>query len=374
MTLNIPYQRLCNQRLEGEPLQSAVEVVGWLGAVQAQEYAGAKWALGLRMHEATEAGTPTGVRSATIEQAFNDGAILRTHVMRPTWHFVTPEDIRWILALTAERVTARMAYYDRQIGLDAAVYRQSGAALAKAMQGGKQLTRAEVTLALARAGIEAKGQRFIHLLMRAELEGLICSGARRGKQFTYTLLDERAPMPTGGQLTREEALAELTRRYFTSHGPATVQDFGWWSGLTLADGKAGIEMAGEQLGKETVDGKTYWFGAGTAEVGSLTGLAGPVRLEHRALLLPPYDEYGIAYKDHSPTLPAEFAARAVTDRFGGLMALDGQGLGYWRRSISKGRALIELAPFRAIMAEERAAFGEAARRYGEFIEMEVEVR
>jgi hypothetical protein len=361
MTLNIPYQRLHSQRLEGSPFNSAVEVVGWLGAVQAQEFAGGKWALGLRMH------AKGGATEAGIEQAFNDGAILRTHVMRPTWHFVTPEAIRWMLALTAERVTARMAYYDRQIGLDEAVYRQSGTALAKAMEGGKQFTRAEVTQALARAGIEAKGQRFIHLLMRAELEGLICSGARRGKQFTYALLAERAPAPFK-KFSREEALAELTLRYFTSHGPATVQDFGWWSGLTLADGKAGIEMAGEQLDKESVDGKTYWFGAGTAVTGSLA------QLEHRALLLPPYDELGIAYKDHSPTLAAEFMTRAVTDRFGGLMALDGQGLGYWRRTISKGRALIELAPFREITEEERAAFGVAARRYGEFIEMEVEVK
>ena len=272
-----------------------------------------------------------------------------------------------MLALTAERVTARMAYYDRQIGLDAAVYRQSGAALTKAMEGGKQLTRAEVTQTLARAGIEAKGQRFIHLLMRAELEGLICSGARRGKQFTYALLAERAPWPVKS-FSREEALTELTRRYFTSHGPATVQDFGWWSGLTLADSKAGIEMAREYLEKESIDGKTYWFGAGTAE----TSLA--ARPAHRALLLSPYDEYGIAYKDHCATLAAEFAARAVTDRFGGLMSLDGQGLGYWRREINKGRAVIELAPFRVLTEEEREVFGKAARRYGEFIEMEVEVR
>ena len=364
VTINIAYQRLRSQHLEGEPLHSAAEVVGWLGAVQAQEYAGAKWALGLRLRRTTE---------AAIEQAFDAGAILRTHVMRPTWHFVTPEDIRWMLALTAERVTSRMAYYDRQIGLNAAVYRQSGAALAKAMEGGKQLTRAEVTQALARAGIEAEGQRFIHLLMRAELEGLICSGARRGKQFTYTLMDERAPMPSGGQLTREEALAELTRRYFTSHGPAMLQDFGWWSGLTLADGKAGIEMASEHLEKATVDGKTYWFAAGTADVEPLTGLAAgaagtqdaaPAALRRvRYRLQGPQRDPGGRVRgagSHRPVWRADGAGRA---RIGLLAQDDQQGQGADRAG--------------AVQGDHGGGAGclwRGGAQYGEFIEMEVEVK
>jgi Winged helix DNA-binding domain len=178
--------------------------VEWLGAVQAQDFAAAKWALGLRLQ---------GVTDDDIEQAFIDGAILHTHVMRPTWHFVSPADIRWLLALTAPRVHAASASYNRKLELDDAVFRCTHAVLANALQGGKQLTRDELASALQQAGIATEGeQRVTHIMMRAELDGIICSGARRGQQFTYALLAERAPHAR--MLARDEALAELTRRYW----------------------------------------------------------------------------------------------------------------------------------------------------------------
>src|SRR5216684_6032669 len=247
--LDIAHQRLHNQLISQPTNDAPGDVVQWLGAVQAQDYAAAKWAVGLRS---------AGVTSDAIERAFADGAILRTHLMRPTWHFVSPADIRWILALTAPRVNAVNAYYYRKLALDDAVFMHSNAMLAKALQGGKQLTRPELTSVLQQVGIATDDlQRFTYIMMRAELDGIVCSGARRGKQFTYALLDERAPQAR--TLDRDEALAELTRRYFTSHGPATLQDFVWWSGLAAIDAKAGIEMVKLQLVHEVVDGQAYWF-------------------------------------------------------------------------------------------------------------------
>ena len=177
--LNITGLRLANQRLSASSFRSPVEVVSWLGAVQAQDYAGAKWALSLRAN---------GISDAQIEQACTDGSILRTHLLRPTWHFVAPDDIRWMLKLTAPRVHAASAFMYRQSGLDKAIFKKSNTIIEKSLRGGRQLTRTELASALDQAGIPAEGFHLGYLMMYAELEGIICSGARRGKQFTYALL------------------------------------------------------------------------------------------------------------------------------------------------------------------------------------------
>jgi len=176
--------RLYNQRLSATDVRNPEDVVRWLGAVQAQDYGGAKWAVGQRTQTATD---------SMVEQEFAEGKILRTHILRPTWHFVAPEDIRWMLKLTSPRVHAANAYMYRRLELDGAIFRRSHAALEKALQGGKQLTRSELASLLRKPGIPAEGLRLTYLMMRAELDGVICSGARRGKQFTYALLEERVP-------------------------------------------------------------------------------------------------------------------------------------------------------------------------------------
>jgi DNA glycosylase AlkZ-like len=184
-SLDIAHRRLANQHIVQPTFKQPGDVVRWLGAVQAQDYAGAKWALGLRLR---------GVTDDDIDQAFGAGSILRTHLMRPTWHFVTPLDIGWLLALTGPRVHAVNGYMYRKLELDSAIFKRSNATLAKALRGGKQLTRNELRGVLQKAGIATDGElRMGYLMMRAELDGLVCSGARRGKQFTYALVDERAP-------------------------------------------------------------------------------------------------------------------------------------------------------------------------------------
>jgi hypothetical protein len=350
--INIAAQRLYNQHLEGEKFQTPAEVVGWLGAVQAQEYGLAKWALGLRMGNATD---------EVLERAFNDGAILRTHVMRPTWHFVTPEDIRWILELTAPRVHAVNAYMYRQLELDAELLVRCSDAIVKVLEGEQHLTRAELGSVLTEIGIDTtNGMRLGYIVHHAELERIVCSGPRQGKQHTYALIDERAPQSR--KLARDEALAELTRRYFTSHGPATVKDFAWWSGLTVADVKVGLSMLGSQLVSEEIDGQTFWYSPSMSAIqqAPITG--------H---LLPVYDEYGIAYKYHSASLDSMYAEQMKSGFFTSAFVLGGQYIGMWRRTFNKGAIHIEVAPFRPFTAAEQEAFAEAAQRFGDFMNMPV---
>ena len=301
---------------------------------------------------------------AAIERAFAAGEILRTHVLRPTWHFVAPADIRWMLALTAPRVRTATATYDRRLGIDAAVITRSNKAIARALKGGRQLTRQELKAALQKAGVAADGtQRLAHLVMHAELDAVVCSGALRGKQFTYALLDERAP---GNRvLRRDEALAELARRYFTSHGPAQLQDFVWWSGLTTTDARAGLEMAGRSLADDVVDGRRYWFSS------SMRAIAPPART---AYFLPPYDEYLIAYKDRSASLDAGlWKPIADRDPFSSTIVIDGQVVGGWRAITRNGKVTTTLdLPVRLKKADERL-IADAVRRFAAFLDLDVDV-
>jgi len=275
--VSIARERLRNQRIGGRPLKRAVDVVRWLVASQAQDFAGAKWALGLRMSGATD---------AAVESDFDDGAILRTHIMRPTWHFVTQGDIRWMLALTAPRVNAVNAHRYRELELDTATFRKTNAALAKALEGGRQLTRDELRELLARARITVAGQRMAHIMMRAELDAVVCSGARRGKQFTYALLDERAPRARS--LSHDDALVELSRRYFPSRGPATVQDFAKWSHCgRRPKGTGGSRVQAAARGGRRRDVLVRWVGTAGAPRPSHGSSSFHLRRVHLLLQGPP---------------------------------------------------------------------------------------
>lgn len=348
--------RLRNHRLVGPPFQRADDALRWLGAVQAQDYGGAKWGIAQRTR---------GLTDADLDRSFAAGAILRTHVMRPTWHFVRPDDIRWLLDLTAPRVHAANAYYYRKLELDDAVFQPSNEVIARALRGGVQLTRTELARLLEAAGITAIGLRLAYLVMRAELDAVIISGARRGKQFTYALFDERVPDAT--RPAREEALAELTRRYFRSHGPALARDFANWSGLTQADVNAGIEMVGAHLAQASIDGKTYWF-----EPSAVDGSETASTLH----LLPNYDEYLIAYEDYSPVFDRSlFSGATSLDAIlaGHILVVDGQVVGGWRRTLERGMATIEVEPLVKLGTGQRNALQDAGERYGLFLGMPVAV-
>ena len=355
MSLKIAWARLQCQRLAAARLARPEDVVAWLGAVQAQEYPLAKWGLALRMRRASD---------ASVERAFAAGAMLRTHVLRPTWHFVTPADIRWMLGLTAPRVRAVLAHYDRDLGITAAVVARANRAIAAALAGGVQLTRAELKAVLTRAKIPVEGtQRLARVVMHAELEAVICSGPRREGQFTYALLDDRAPATR--VLPREEALAELARRYFTSHGPAQLKDFAWWSGLTLADARAGVEMATHHLADDEIDGRRYWFAS---------SMPTPERPARAAYLLPPYDEYLIAYKDRSAALgPTPWKPGAWRDPPPAPIVLDGRVVGGWSRTTDTDGVAIGLHLLQRLSRADVLLVEDAARRYGDFLGRDVTI-
>jgi hypothetical protein len=355
--MTVAWERLRNQGIEGRPLQKRAEdVVRRLVASQAQDFAGAKWALGLRSD---------GLDDAAIEAAFDRGALLRTHVMRPTWHFVAPEDLRWLQALTSSRVEAMNGPRYRELGLDAATLRKATACIARALEGGRELTRDELREVLARSRIAADGQRMAYLLMHAELAAVVCSGARRGKQFTHALLDERAP--AARSRSRQDALVELARRYFVSRGPATVHDFAKWSGLTVGDACAGVEGVASKLRREAIDGATYW--SGDERVPSHRGP--PV-----AHLLSIYDEYISSYRDRTTLCDPADAKRLVGkgNALAYVVILDGQIAGTWRRAIGKGVVRVQVAPFQRWSRPQRDAVETAAERFADFLRVGLELK
>ena len=350
MALDIPAYRLLSQRLTQDKFDDPAKVVDWLGAVQSQDYAGAKWAIGLRTNGLTE---------ADVERALAEGSILRTHVMRPTWHFVTPKDIRWILALTAPRVRALLAYNDRQLELDRVILKKSSDVLAKTLRGGKQLTRAELGFSLQKNKINTDDLRLTQLMIHAELDAVVCSGPRRGKQFTYALLEER--VPPARLLEREEATVELAQRYFTSHGPASLKDFVWWSGLSAADAKFGIETIKPEFEQETLNGETYWFKGPLNKV-KTTGA--------RAFLLPNYDEYTVGYTDRSAIFDPSHTDKL--DARGSVLAQHvvltaGRLVASWKRTLQKNAVALETTPFIVLKKTEMKAIIQAAERYAMFL-------
>jgi len=349
--MDIARQRLHRTFLVDRRWTTGSDVVRALGAVQAQDYEGAKWALSMRTTAATD---------AAIEREFESGAILRTHVLRPTWHFVDPTDIRWMLALTGPRVMKTMATYDRKLGLDERVFRRSNAALTKALRDA-DLTRTELKAVLEPkvgplGGGVAGVQRTAHLMMRAELEGVICSGPRRGKQFTYALLDRR--VRSAAILDRDEALLELTRRYFRTRSPATPQDFSWWSGLPMADVRRGIDLARAELESVSIDNVAYWVHGDT-----------PSRAKPSAWLLPNYDEFFIGYRDRSAIGVRLDSVKSVTGGnalIANVIAMDGQLVGGWRRTLGTDRIRLDLQVLARLSVAEQKRLLAEVRRYEAF--------
>lgn len=346
-------RRLQNQRLIGKRFRRPAEVVGFHLAMQSQDFAGAKWAIGQRVAAATD---------AQIEAALDSGRILRTHVLRPTWHFVTPADVRWLLALTAPRIRAFSQPYFRKHGLDANSLKRSGRVLEKCLRG-RQLTRDELAAELQAAGLPTKGEALSYQLIAAELDALIVSGPRHGKQHSYALLEER--VPPSAPRERDEALAELAFRYLQGHGPALVQDLAWWAGLTIADAKRGIAASAARLESASVAGKSYWF----APLRRAPPLAEPV-----VHLLPNYDEQLIAYRYRGNTADPGLTRGAPPGVFDGhLLAIDGLLAGGWRRELTNTTVAVQVRVLRRLSRDERSALLRAAEEYAAFLMLKLEL-
>lgn len=348
--LEIVRRRLVSQRLAGGGFDGVADAVGWLGAMQAQEFAEAKWSLGERIRDSTD---------AEIEAAFSRGDIIRAHALRPTWHFLARDDARWILRLTRPRVHALNAYWYRQAQLDGALFARSEAVLSSALADGEPRTRTELAARLADAGIEAQGPRLAYIFMHAELEELLCNGPRRGRQHTYALFDDRVPVTALDGRSRESALAEFAYRYFRSHGPATIRDFTTWSSLPVSETRAALAQMDDRLDAISDEDGTVWYSAR-----SVPDIDGSEDRLHGAFLLPMYDETIVAYQDLRVVRAHQTAESPGIER---AVVLDGKTVGTWKRTLSARSVVVEAALFGGLSGAESRALADAVGRFGRFL-------
>ncbi|MDP4208282.1 MAG: winged helix DNA-binding domain-containing protein [Bacteroidota bacterium] len=352
---NISNLRLINQQIAESKFKTAKDVVGWMGAMQAQDYAMSKWAIGIRLPNSTD---------TIIESAIDNGEIIRTHLLRPTWHFVSSDDIYWMLDLTAPQIKTITKSRNKDLGLTETVFKQSNSIIEKVLRDGNHLTREELVAEFVKAGIPVDNNRASHLLLRAEIEGLLCSGKTKANKQTYALLPERVVKTRN--LTRDEALAELARKYFISHCPATLQDFVWWSGLSVSKAKQAMETIKSGFISETINDKTYWFTNSFSISGSD---------KDKIHLLPAYDEFIISYRDRTPSLPFEFHKKAVSNNglFWPTIVINGQVTGIWKRTIKKDKVLLETNFFDPQNNAAKNGILKAFSPFGMFINKEIEI-
>lgn len=360
--IDVARTRLRRQRLAGPALADPVAAVRHLGAVQSQELPTAAWSLGER----------SGTTLADVRAALDDGRILRTHALRPTWHYLAAEDLRWVQALTGPRVDVVNGHYYRLHGLTDEVTARTDAVIAAALAGGRHLTRDELGAALAAAGFEATGNKLAYVLMRAELNCVVASGVPRGKQQTYALLDERLPAAAPAGPEGDEALAAWVLRYVTGHGPATVKDLVWWSSLTGAQVRRGLDALGPAVERAQIGTLTCWADAGTFDA-MRDGTAFDEADDAVAHVLQGYDEYVVAYTESRGV--TNVAALPIAPNGINLVIqpilVGSQAVGWWHRTTlpaSAGgglRARLHLA--RAVTADERAAIEAAFERLAAFL-------
>ena len=349
--MNIPNIRLLNQQLLNPLFREPKELVSWMGAMQAQNYSMVKWAVGMRLKSAT---------IQAVEKALHEGEILRTHVMRPTWHLVAAEDIRWMLKLSAQRIISANDSFAKGYDLDIPneVYTKAHDLLEKILCGKKSLTKQEIAEHFNRSGIVADNHRMTRFMARAEQEGIICSGEDRGSKCTYALLEERVPpMP---ELTKDESLARLARSYFRSHSPAVLQDFIWWSGLPVSDAKQAVYLIASELTTEQWKEQTWYIHDTCRTRGKLSG---------HIHLLPSYDEYLLGYKDRTDVLPLEHYSKAFTNNglFFPIVLHNGQVIGNWDKSVKKKSVDLKYSWFRQVPDMDEETLERERQKFARFL-------
>jgi hypothetical protein len=352
---DIAILRLANQRIAGAGFLTAKDTIGWMGAMQAQDLAMAKWAVGIRTVDSTE---------QSIEEAINAGEILRTHLLRPTLHLVSAENNRWMLELSAPQIKSALKSRNNELGLTGEIVAKSNRIIENALKSDSHLTREELMAELVRGGINADNNRGYHLILFAELDGLICSGRLVGKNLTYSLMDQRTPKIK--HWTRDESLVRLAGLYFSSRGPATLQDFIWWARLSTIDAKRALEMAGPELDQETVDSQVYWFSKFQSN---------PIISPDEVYLLPAFDEYIICYADRTASLLQKDFNKAVSSNgiFRPVIVVNGRVIGIWKKEIKKDKLIVKpnffASPDKSIVSK----IENAANRYGSFFGKKTEV-
>ena len=346
--------RLNNQQVENTLLKTPKSVVSWMGAIQAQDYPMAKWAVGIRSSSAEQA----------VEEALNKGEIIRTHVLRPTWHLAAAADIRWMLMLTAPAIKRQIASYARKLEADDNILKRCNIIIEKALRGHQHLTRTELMMILNKKGIVTNDFRSALIMMSAELDAIVCNGSMKGKEFTYALMDEK--IPAVKKLKKDEALAALADRYFKSHGPATLKDFIWWSGLAVADAKTALELVKSNFISETIGLETYWFSSGLT----------PAIKKSSLYLLPAFDEFLISYKDRAAAISADHQKKAFTANgiFKPIIVKNGIVTGVWRRTVKKNDLLIEIELFHPQDKTTISQIENSAKAFGNFLNKKAELK
>ena len=348
---NIARLRFANQRLTGPPLTSPVEVVRWFGAIQSQDLPASLYAIGLRMSHPTE---------ANVERALAEGSIVRSWSMRRTIHCMAAEDVRWMIRMLAPRGIARMKPYHRSMKITDNELRRAGNVFESALARGARLTRTELYERLKAEGVVTKApdmpEHGLHLLVHWAQAGLICLAARRGKQPTFALLDDWTPR--GRDLSGDDALRELAAIYFRAHAPATVKDFSWWSGLTIAEARRGLHLVGDLLDSATIDGIEYWL---MREVPRAA--LGPLPV----LLVPAFDEYTVAYADRSIAADCSVLP-SISHGLAPNILVDGRIAGTWKRTVlAQGTVRVSTCLLRSLNKREQVGLDRGIRRYAEFL-------
>lgn len=353
--MNIPSVRLSQQKVLNTAFSNPQEAVGYMGAIQAQDFEMSKWAIGLRLSQSI---------NSTIMDALDNGSLVRTHVLRPTWHIVSGQDVRWMLALTGKNIKSLSASYARDLGIDQTLYNRANDLIIKALEGEKNLTRKEIMSEIEKGGVKTDSSRAVLFMMNAETDAIVCNGVMKGKEQTYALLDEK--VPKGLVLSREEALANLLKIYFSSHAPATIQDFQWWSGLSMTDARAGIQSIKNELDEAQIDGKTYYFSR---------NIESPP-IEDSVILLPAFDEYCVSYKDRSAIFDPKWHKQAITSNgiFKPIIVINGKVEGIWKRSIKKNIVLIETTFFDPQIKVNLDKLNHSAQQFGNFVGLPVELK
>lgn len=341
--------RMHSQQLASPHFEDPKALVWWMGAIQAQDYPMSKWAVGARLQSGS---------LQTVEEALERGEILRTHVLRPTWHLVAAEDIRWMLKLSAGRIKSAYASYAKVLQSDITEkqYGQFNDLIVRILEGNKSLTRQEIETEVNQRGLKTEERLIERLVGNAEIEGVICSGIDKGSKPTYALLNERAPQIA--EIHKEEALARLASRYFQSHSPAGLADFFWWSGLSLTEAKQAIGLIQSELVKDSDNLFVHESYKETAPLQS--------DILH---LLPSFDEYLISYKDRTAVLELEHHPKAF-NRFGTFYPVilhNGKVVGNWNKTVKKGQVAIETTFFDPKHRISRKLIAKAEDRYKSFI-------
>lgn len=342
--------RLHNQLLAGKNTKQPHEIVAHMGAMQSQNFDLARWAIGVRSQDLT---------LQKVEKEIHNGKIIRTHILRPTWHFIAAGDYHWMIALSGPRIKPAFEGYCKMVGAEANTIRKHFSVVEKVLAG-KHLTRQEITEHLNGNGIKADASLTGLIMSMAEIEGWVCSGKPKGNKQTYAFTEERIPQKSS-PISKEESSDRLARRFFTSHGPATPEDFIWWSGLRISEAKQAIEGLKDEFICETCNGRSFWLKRDTAN---------PPAIEEAALLLSPFDEFVVSYKDRSELIPPHHYGKVMTKNglFSPTVMHHGEIVGSWKKTVKKRQVEAELSFFEKTGKKYRDLFTGASARVKKFYE------